>query len=210
MKPDKIKRAPVLIVGGGGHAAVVAEAARYTREVVGFLDDDPHAALPAQKLNRLGALSDITADFAPLFIVAIGDNTTRRQVHQQCLELTAGRMQAVDIIHPRAFVSLTSQWHGGTFAAPGAIVHSSAVIGAGVILNSASVVEHDCCIGAFSHIAPGAVLGGNVNTGEEAFIGLGARVLPGITIGARAIVGAGAVVTRDVSPGETVKGMPAR
>jgi acetyltransferase-like isoleucine patch superfamily enzyme len=43
-----------------------------------------------------------------------------------------------------------------------------------------------------------------------ASIGTGAVVLGGIEIGARAIVGAGAVVTRDVPPGATVAGNPAR
>jgi acetyltransferase-like isoleucine patch superfamily enzyme len=43
-----------------------------------------------------------------------------------------------------------------------------------------------------------------------ASIGSGATILCGITIGEMAMVGAGAVVTRDVAPGETVVGVPAR
>jgi UDP-2-acetamido-3-amino-2,3-dideoxy-glucuronate N-acetyltransferase len=43
-----------------------------------------------------------------------------------------------------------------------------------------------------------------------ASIGSGALVLGGVRIGAGALVGAGAVVTRDVSPGATVAGVPAR
>ena len=43
-----------------------------------------------------------------------------------------------------------------------------------------------------------------------ASLGSGAIVLGGLRIGAGAIVGAGAVVTRDVAPGETVAGSPAR
>src|SRR5215213_3211274 len=43
-----------------------------------------------------------------------------------------------------------------------------------------------------------------------AALGSGAVVLSGIRIGAGALVGAGAVVTRDVAPGETVAGVPAR
>jgi UDP-2-acetamido-3-amino-2,3-dideoxy-glucuronate N-acetyltransferase len=41
-------------------------------------------------------------------------------------------------------------------------------------------------------------------------IGANATILPGVTIGAGALVGAGAVVTRDVAPGATVVGNPAR
>jgi len=46
--------------------------------------------------------------------------------------------------------------------------------------------------------------------GRGASIGSGAVVMCGVTIGARALVGAGAVVTRDVPPGATVAGVPAR
>lgn len=58
---------------------------------------------------------------------------------------------------------------------------------------------------------------GNVNftllstrIGAGASIGAGATLLPGVVIGAGALVGAGAVVTRDVPPGATVVGNPAR
>ena len=43
-----------------------------------------------------------------------------------------------------------------------------------------------------------------------ASLGSGAVILGGLRIGAGATVGAGAVVTRDVAPGETVAGSPAR
>ena len=41
-------------------------------------------------------------------------------------------------------------------------------------------------------------------------IGSGAVVMGGVRIGEGALIGAGAVVTRDVAPGETVAGVPAR
>lgn len=50
----------------------------------------------------------------------------------------------------------------------------------------------------FTYIESGASIGG------------GSTVLPGVVIGAGATVGAGAVVTKDVPPGVTVVGNPAR
>jgi acetyltransferase-like isoleucine patch superfamily enzyme len=49
-----------------------------------------------------------------------------------------------------------------------------------------------------------------VRVADRATIGSGAIVMGGVSIGAGALVGAGAVVTRDVAPGETVAGVPAR
>ena len=45
---------------------------------------------------------------------------------------------------------------------------------------------------------------------KGASIGANATILPGVTVGEWAMVGAGSVVTRDVPPGMTVVGNPAR
>lgn len=50
----------------------------------------------------------------------------------------------------------------------------------------------------------------SVIVGEDVWIGGGSIILPGLTIGDGAIIGAGSVVTRDVPPGETVVGNPAK
>jgi acetyltransferase-like isoleucine patch superfamily enzyme len=68
---------------------------------------------------------------------------------------------------------------------------------------------------------PRATAGGRLQTEADwavvptrvkrgASIGSGATILCGVTIGEDAMVGAGAVVTRDVAPGATVAGVPAR
>jgi acetyltransferase-like isoleucine patch superfamily enzyme len=48
-----------------------------------------------------------------------------------------------------------------------------------------------------------------VTVGENAKIGANATILPGVSIGGNSLIGAGSVVTKDVTPGEIVKGSPA-
>jgi maltose O-acetyltransferase len=58
--------------------------------------------------------------------------------------------------------------------------------------------------------AGGLEFGRPIHIGRNVWIGGGAIILPGVTIGDDALIGAGSVVTRDVAPGATVAGNPAR
>ena len=58
--------------------------------------------------------------------------------------------------------------------------------------------------------AAGLEFGRPVTIGRNVWIGAAAIILPGVTVGDDAVIGAGSVVTRDVPPGATVMGNPAR
>jgi acetyltransferase-like isoleucine patch superfamily enzyme len=51
---------------------------------------------------------------------------------------------------------------------------------------------------------------GPITIGDQVFVGQRATILGGVTIADGATVGAHAVVTKDVAPGQTVVGVPAR
>jgi acetyltransferase EpsM len=65
-------------------------------------------------------------------------------------------------------------------------------------------------IGDYVHIAPGAILCGNVEVGEGSFIGAGSTIMQGIKIGKWAVIGAGSVVVRDIPDHVTALGSPCR
>lgn len=79
-----------------------------------------------------------------------------------------------------------------------------------VFLNTGAKICHDGQVSSFTTLGPDATLAGNVIIGRGCSIGLGAKVIQGLTLGENVTVGAGAVVVRDIPPGITVAGIPAK
>ncbi|MGB3423183.1 MAG: acetyltransferase [Castellaniella sp.] len=103
----------------------------------------------------------------------------------------------------------------GAVLCPFVTLTSNIRIGRHFHANIYSYVAHDCEIGDFVTFAPGVKCNGNVVIEDHAYIGTGAILRQGkpgqpLRIGRGAVVGMGAVVTKDVPPGVTVVGNPAR
>ena len=92
------------------------------------------------------------------------------------------------------------------------VAHAGVTIGAGARLDDGAVlVDFDHAIDDVElPIRLQPLVATPITIGERARIGLGSGVLRGVTVGAAAVVGPHAVVTRDVAPGATVGGVPAR
>ncbi|TDK47305.1 DapH/DapD/GlmU-related protein [Algoriphagus formosus] len=92
---------------------------------------------------------------------------------------------------------------------PFGFVGPETVIGKGVLINSRANVHHQCIVGEFSELGPGAILLGGAKVGKHCRIGAGAILLPGVEVGDNVIVGAGAVVTKNFRNNSILKGVPA-
>ncbi|NLT23740.1 MAG: acetyltransferase [Syntrophorhabdus sp.] len=196
----------VFVLGGGGHAKVVAGtlmAAGAT--VLGIIDDDP--AKWGQRI--LGNLVSGPRQFGPLRgktgVIAIGDNSIRER-----LALEIENVEWRTVVHPHAHVDPSASIGEGTVVFAGAVVQPDVVIGRHCIINTGASIDHDCVIGDFAHIGPGATLAGNVSVGKGAFHGAGSVATPGVKVGRWSIVGAGGVVTADIPDNATAAGVPAR
>jgi sugar O-acyltransferase (sialic acid O-acetyltransferase NeuD family) len=204
----------VVILGGGGHARVIADAIgranrkRCLLELVGFLDDNPllfGSTISGKRV--LGSLRDVTKVPHDAIVLGIGENHRRGQVFAEMVSLG---QNVIPVIHPSAIIAHDVRIGRGTVVCAGVIVNSGARIGENVILNTACTIGHDCRVDSHAHVAGGVHLGGGVAIGEGAFVGLGSAVVPNRAIGSWATVGAGAVVTREVASNITVVGIPAR
>lgn len=200
----------LILIGGGGHAIVVAEAARRDgMPIKGFLDDnpDPPLARGPASLDRIGSLRALDLCQGSPVHLALGGLQLRRELINA---IEAAALDTRSIIDPSATIMRSADHGPALFAAARVVVQPRALIGPWCILNTGSIIEHECVLDANVHIAPGAILAGGVHVGQDTLIGLGARVLPGITIGASCTVAAGAVVTRDVPDHTLVVGVPAK
>lgn len=193
----------LLVVGAGGHAKVVVDAARACGlEVVGAVDEADGVA----SVLGVPVHADATHLEADGFIVAVGDNASRGRLFA---EYSERGMTPLTVVHPTATIAPGVVFGAGVFVAAGVVVNPDARIGDDCILNTGCTVDHDCVIGEHAHVGPGVNLCGGVTVGAGSLLGVGACAIPGATIGAEAVIGAGAVVVGIVPDGVTAVGVPA-
>jgi sugar O-acyltransferase (sialic acid O-acetyltransferase NeuD family) len=144
--------------------------------------------------------------------IAIADPRVRERIAGRCTQ--AGL--SIFSVRAREVVVMDDVEIGeGAILSPFVTLTSNIRIGRHFHGNLYSCVEHDCVVGDFVTFAPGVRCNGNIVIEDRAYVGAGAVLRQGrpgapLVIGRDAVVGMGAVVTRDVAPGTTVVGNPAR
>lgn len=111
-------------------------------------------------------------------------------------------------------VAETARWLTQIEIHPGAKIGKNLFIdhGSGIVIGETSVIGNNC------RIYHGVTLGGvsieahkrHPTLEDDVLIGAGAKVLGPVTLGKGCRVGANSVVTKDVAPGDTVVGIPAK
>ncbi len=207
---------PVIIIGAGGHATVVADALLAGGvTVLGFTDanSERHGLVLCGLLvlGDDGVLAEYRSDAVLLAngLGGLGDERVSvRQQLQQGLENRGWRFCSV--VHPRAIVSKFAQIGESVQVMAGSVIQAGASIGIGSVVNTGAVIEHDVSLGAWSNVAPRAVVCGQARIGAVSYVGAGATVRQGVRIGAHTLIGAGAVVVKDFSGDGVLVGVPAR
>lgn len=190
------------LYGAGGHGKVVLDAWQKSGNLcTGFIDDKL-----LLEWARLPVLPPASIPTNAALHLAIGNNAVREK-----LSLALNKHAFFNVIHPLASIAASARIkEGGSFLAAYAIIGPDAEIGLYTIINHGAIIDHDCRVANFCHVAPNAVLGGGVSIGHHVLIGAGAVVLPGLRIADHVTIGAGAVVTKDILNAGTYVGTPAR
>lgn len=198
------------ILGAGGHAKVVADAAHCSGwQNIRFFDDR------WPQITRLGTwevIGDIhsfltqAAEFDAAF-VAIGNNFVRMEKIDY---LSKQKIPLATLIHPSAIISPSAQIGEGSVVFARAVLNPDCTVNPGCIINTGAIIEHDCLIGRGVHISPGVNLAGNVQVGDLSWVGIGTSVRQCIKIGKQVMIGAGSAVVNDLPDHCTAFGVPAK
>ncbi|WP_027708809.1 acetyltransferase [Zooshikella ganghwensis] len=197
------------IFGASGHGKVIADIATKLGKwlEIDFFDDR------YPKITKIGPWSiignsDSLKEYLGFYsgvIIGIGDNSVRYQKHNLFTSIGA---KLVNIIDPSANISSFTCLGTGVVVMPGAVINIGAKISDACIINSNSVVEHDCTLNRSAHLSPGACLAGGVTIGNRSWIGAGSVVRQCITITDDVVIGAGSVVVNNIDESGIYMGTP--
>ncbi|EFC32630.1 LOW QUALITY PROTEIN: general glycosylation pathway protein [Campylobacter jejuni subsp. jejuni 414] len=120
--------------------------------------------------------------------------------------------KVVNLIHKSALISSSASVaeNAGVLIMPYVVVNAKAKIEKGVILNTSSVIEHECVVGEFSHVSVGAKCAGNVKIGKNCFLGINSCVLPNLSLADDSILGGGAALVKSQDEKGVFVGVPAK
>lgn len=199
----------MIIAGAGGHGKELLALIRMqgvNQKNVFFFDENQTLSGLVDQIPVLQTIEELERALkkSPAFSLGVGAPEFREKLDSLLTEL-GGKITSV--IAPTSVVQ--SELNDSDVFSFG-FVGPQVGLGRGVLINTRASVHHDCQIGEYSEIGPGAILLGNVKIGRKCRIGAGAIILPGIILGDEVVVGAGAVVTRPIPSHQIVMGIPAK
>lgn len=199
----------MIVAGSGGHALEVLDewiSLLPSEELVFFDEFGVGCDYIKSNFRVVLTTEDLAISYKHFhrFSLGVGNSHTRKKLYD-LLEETGRQYKP---LHSKS--SLISPSAAGLFDTMAlAFVGPQVYVGLGSLINTRAHVHHECLLGSFVEVGPGAILLGKVKVGSFSQIGAGAVILPGVEIGEEVKVGAGAVVTKNISSGRVVKGVPA-
>lgn len=144
--------------------------------------------------------------------ITIANSIIRQKISQRII---SDNLPVFSIISTHSLALSNIKANIALILSPYAIISSNVKLGEFCHIGFHSSISHDCVIGDYVTIATGVRCNGNVHIEDHAYIGSGAVIKQGtpdkpLVIGKGAVIGMGAVVTKNVPPGVTVIGNPAR
>lgn len=202
----------IVLLGCGGHAKSVVDTIECQGfyKIIGFIDNSRKDFFEYRGYRIIGTDDDLEKLYrsgisnAFVCIGYMGKGGVREKLYHK---LKSIGFSIPVIADPTSIIAGDVIIKEGAFIGKRTVVNAGAEIGELAILNTGAIIEHECVVEEYSHVAVGAVLCGNVRVGSCSFIGAGSTVIQGIKIGASVIIGAGSTVIRNVEDGRKAVGL---
>ena len=165
------------------------------------------SSLGIKKIKSFEEFSEVVAYENTEYFIATGDNMIRQKFTLKILEQV--KKVPYTIIHRTAELIGSFNIGPGTLICANTTLNLCSSIGSGCIVNTNSVIEHDCILQDFSQVSPGAIMTGYSELGNCSFLGAGSVINPNLTVGSNVLIGSQSVVTRNIRDFAKVKGIPA-
>lgn len=201
---------PLVLIGAGGHALSLLACLSTDSDVAGYVDNGDSDMLPLPRLaNDKDFLAEVSPDEYDVLIAVVSGRDCSLAQRRSIIFRYAAFSSPV-VVASTAWIAPDVYLGDGTVAFHRAVVNVATHIDTHCVINTASIIEHNCQIGSNVFVGPGAVICGNVELGDDVYIGAGAAVRPGVRICSGVTVGLGSAVVADISEPGVYAGIPAR
>ncbi|MCW3124291.1 MAG: acetyltransferase, partial [Flavipsychrobacter sp.] len=149
----------MIVYGASGHGKVIIEILENINTPhIEIWDDADKAPVWQYPVTRpLPPGTPITDKM----IISIGVNATRKKM----AERFAAAVTFGTAIHSSTHISKRTVIGDGTVVMAGVVINADTQTGKHCIINTTASIDHDCVLGDYVHISPGAILSGDVQVG---------------------------------------------
>ena len=203
----------LIVYGAGEFGLLIANVLSYhdDLEIAAYGDDAPQKTADhidgTPVFGQKDLLNFAKQNNIKLAITAIGNNTVRAEKFN-LLKNTG--FQMISIVHPQALIDTKVSYGDNVIIEMGTAIHTHSKIGNNVFLGGEALIGHHNIIGDHVLVGGNVSFGGSVVVEDYVSLGVGASIKPGIRLGKGSVIGVGAAVIKDVEPGTTVVGVPAK
>lgn len=208
----------VVIIGGEGNGGVIASCIEDNRnrfgdtewEVAGFVNDfesEINGFPVLGKMCDIKHLLDTTDYYFSWAIHLVGRNYKTVEMFNQA---NIPKSRLATIVHKSAFIGRGAILESGAFVMYNSYIGPQAHIGKCSLIMANCSIGHGTTIGDLCHCSVGTIMTGYSRLGFCSDMGVGACILAYKTIGDYGMLGASSLGTKDIPNGEIWVGSPAK